>query len=130
MRKRFRLRTNAQFRRVRGGGRSWAHPLVVLYALRNEEGLTRVGFSVSKRVGKAVTRNRIKRLLRELMRLRLPRIVSGYDLVLIARTPIAAATRQDVSAALDQLLQRARVLIPAEDPEDEAEPDKQLPALE
>jgi len=57
MRRRYRLRTDAQFRRVRSEGRSWAHPLLVLYALPNDEGVTRVGFSVGKRVGKAVARH-------------------------------------------------------------------------
>lgn len=109
MRKRYRLRTDAQFKRVRGAGRSWAQPLAVLYALPNGEGVNRVGFSVSKRIGKAVARNRAKRLLREAVRLRWDTIKSGYDLLLIARTPIAAATFADVAAAVDHLLQRARL---------------------
>jgi len=109
MRKRYRLRTDAQFKRVRSVGRSWAQPLVVLYALPNGEGVNRVGFSVSKRIGKAVARNRAKRLMREAIRLRWDTIRPGYDLLLIARTPIAAATFAEVAAAVDHLLQRARL---------------------
>jgi ribonuclease P protein component len=115
MRKRYRLRTDAQFKRVRGGGRSWANPLVVLYALRNDEGVTRVGFSVSKRIGKAVTRNRVKRLLREAIRLRFPDIVQGYDLVVIARGPIANAPWREIVAAVDQLLLRSRMVSSGQD---------------
>lgn len=114
MRKRYRLRTDAQFRRVRSEGRSWANPLVVLYALPNEEGVSRVGFSVGKRIGKAVARNRAKRLLREVIRLRLPAVKQGYDLILIARAPIATATYGDVAAAVDQLLRRSRLGLPTE----------------
>ena len=111
MRRRFRLRTNAQFRRVRSAGRSWAQPLAVLYALPNAEGVTRVGFTVGKRIGKAVARNRAKRLLREAVRLWLPRIKPGYDLVLIARAPIVGAKFQAVAAAVEQLLRRSRLLV-------------------
>ena len=109
MRRRYRLRTDAQFRRVRSEGRSWAHPLLVLYALPNDEGVTRVGFSVGKRVGKAVARNRAKRLLREAVRLRFEDIGPGYDLIWIARAPIATATFREVAAAVDQLLRRSRL---------------------
>jgi ribonuclease P protein component len=115
MRKRYRLRTDAQFKRVRGGGRSWANPLVVLYALRNDEEVTRVGFSVSKRIGKAVTRNRVKRLLREAIRLRFSDIAQGYDLVLIARGPIASASWRDIVTAVDQLLLRSHMVSSGQD---------------
>lgn len=115
MRKRYRLRTDAQFKRVRSVGRSWAGQLAVLYALPNGEGVNRVGFSVSKRIGKAAARNRAKRLLREAVRLRWDSIKPGYDLLLIARTPIAAATFGEVAGAVDHLLQRARLKGPQRD---------------
>ncbi len=130
MRRRFRLRTNAQFKRVRGGGRSWAQPLAVLYALPNAEGVTRVGFSVGKRIGKAVARNRVKRLLREAVRLRLPNIKPGYDLVFIARAPIAGAKFQIVAAAVDQLLQRSRLLVVGETGGAETRPSEGRPERE
>lgn len=113
MRKRYRLRTDAQFRRVRSEGRSWAHPLLVLYALPNDEGVTHVGFSVGKRIGKAATRNRVKRLLREAVRLQFANVKPGYDLVFIARAPVATATFRDVAAVVDQLLRRSRLKVPA-----------------
>lgn len=128
MRKRYRLRTDAQFKRVRGAGRSWANPLAVLYVLPNEEGVTRVGFSVGKRVGKAVTRNRVKRLLREAVRVRLPVITPGYDLVFIARSPIVDAPFSEVDGAVDELLRRARLVTTAEDPGDKAGPLNDRPA--
>jgi ribonuclease P protein component len=110
MNKRFRLRKNSEFRSVRGGGRSWVHPLLVLYARRNELEWPRVGISVGKRIGNAVTRNRVKRLIREAVRGRLPQIGSGWDLLFIGRTPIAQVDFAAVSAAVDQLLQRSGLL--------------------
>jgi ribonuclease P protein component len=111
MQRRFRLRTDAQFKRVRGAGRSWANPLLVLYVLPNAEGVTRVGFSVGKRIGKAVARNHTKRLLRETMRQRLSTIKPGHDLILIARAPIATATLREVAAAVEQLLRRSQLML-------------------
>lgn len=107
MQKRHRLTKDADYKRVRSEGRSWAHPLSVLYAIPNHMESTRVGFSVSRRVGKAVTRNRAKRLLREVIRLHLAEIEPGWDLLLIARRPISEASFQEVNAAVELLLRRA-----------------------
>lgn len=107
MEKRFRLRKSGDFKLARSEGRSWAHPLLVLYARPNALDQTRVGFSVSKRIGNAVTRNRVRRRLREAVRLRLPAVQPGWDLLFIARTPLAAADFAPLSAAVEQLLRRA-----------------------
>lgn len=109
MNRRHRLANNADFQRVRRQGRSWSHPLLVLLASPNDLPYARFGFLVTKRIGKAVLRNRVRRLLREAVRLRLNRIAVGWDIVLIARTPILQADLQYVGAALDSLLQRARL---------------------
>jgi ribonuclease P protein component len=104
------LRSNKQFQRVRREGRSWAHPLLVLCALPNDLEHSRFGFSVSHWVGKAVVRNRAKRLLREATRLRQGDIKEGWDLVLIARNPIREADFKQVDQAVEQLLRRAGLL--------------------
>jgi ribonuclease P protein component len=115
MKKRFRLRKNSDFQRVYKKGRSWAHPLLVLYALRNDLGYSRFGFSVSKRVGGAVVRNRAKRLIREVTRLRQTMIADGWDVVIIARQSIREANFHQVNRAVEQLLRRARLLKAAEE---------------
>ena len=117
------LKSATDFERVRRDGRSHAHPLVVLIARRQtgDERLpgeagpaasqTRVGFVAGKSVGTAVDRNRAKRLLREAVRALADRLAAGWDLVLIARRPLAAAKLADAQAALEQLLRRAKVLV-------------------
>jgi len=109
MNRRHRLSRSEEFQRVRRQGRQWSHPLLVLLAVRNDLDCTRFGFLVSKRIGKAVVRNRVRRLLREAARARIGRIAVGWDLVLIARTSIIQAGFWDIGEALDSLLQRAEL---------------------
>ena len=110
MQRRHRLREADRFRVVREQGRSWAHPLAILCALPNDLTYSRFGFSVSRKVGGAVQRNRARRLLREAVRRRLDVIAGGWDLVFVARPPLAAASFSEVEAACHRLLQRARLL--------------------
>jgi len=109
MNRRHRLARSEEFHRVRRQGRSWSHPLLVLVAARSDLAYSRFGFVVSKRIGKAVVRNRARRLMREAVRVRLTQIASGWDIVLVARTPIVQADYWRVGAALDSLLQRAEL---------------------
>ncbi|MDH4207765.1 MAG: ribonuclease P protein component [Anaerolineae bacterium] len=110
MESRFRLRENERFQRVRAEGHYWSHPLLVLGALPNGLEHNRFGFSVSKRVGNSVVRNRTKRLLREAARARQNLIAPGHDLVFIARRPIAKAEYGEVDLAVEQLLKQAGLL--------------------
>jgi ribonuclease P protein component len=111
MQKRYRLRDDAQFQRVKEDGRSWSHVLLVLCVLPNGLEYSRCGFSVSKRVGKAAVRNRVKRLLREAARTRQTLIAPGQDLVFVARRPIAGADYDEVDRAVGQLLGQAGLLL-------------------
>ena len=97
-----------QYAVVYNKGSSWASRLVVLKALPNGLTLSRYGLSVSKRVGNAVTRNRVKRLLREI--LRLTPLKPGWDIIFIARPPVATADYAILKTAVEGLLARARLL--------------------
>lgn len=104
-----RLTRGADFSRVRKQGRSWAHPLMILSVDRNDLGCTRFGFVVSRRIGTAVTRNRIKRRLREVVRHHLDQVPAGWDMVIVARAPIVEARFADIEAVFTQLLRRAGI---------------------
>jgi ribonuclease P protein component len=103
-----RLRAPADFRRVRDvAPRGWVHPLLVMYVAPNEVGRTRVGITVSGRVGKAVVRNRVRRRLREALGQRFGRLPADSDIVVAARPASAQASWDQLCAALDSLLTRA-----------------------
>lgn len=106
----FRLTRSTDFKRVRRDGKSYAHPLVVLYALKSDEPGVHVGVSAGQAVGNAVSRNRAKRLLREAMRELLPHTAPGSDLLLIARSPLPQSTLHQTHAALSNVLKRAGLL--------------------
>ena len=83
---RARLSRSAEFDRVFRHGRSHAGRDLVLYVFpRREDGIPRLGLSVSRKVGGAVERNRVKRLLREAFAAERPRLPSGTDAVVVAR---------------------------------------------
>lgn len=103
-----RLRTNSQFAEIHEHGETWACDLVVLKAAANGLGRNRYGFVAGKRLGKAVVRNRVKRLLREVARVTPTK--SGWDMVFIARNRAATANYQQVAAAVTRLLRRAQIL--------------------
>ena len=105
-----RLQSTADFERVRREGRSHAHPLVVLITHRNGRDETRCGFAAGKSVGGAVKRNRAKRLMREAVRVRYANLEPGWDLIFIARAPLAQAAWAQTQTAVDNLLKRANVL--------------------
>lgn len=111
MERRFRVSEPKRFRQVRQEGGSQAHPLMVLNYLPNDcEGISRSGFTVSKRIGKAVERNRARRRMREAVRDLWDLIRPGWDLIWIARPGINEASFLELQDACARLLRRARLL--------------------
>ena len=109
MRREQRITKGWHYQEVYSKGGSWANRLLVLRAVPNGLDFSRFGFVASKRVGKAVVRNRVKRLLRECARL--AAVEPDADIVLIARKPAADASYHDLNRAMQQLLVRAHLLV-------------------
>jgi ribonuclease P protein component len=109
MRAREYLTKSEQYAVVYEKGGSWANGKVVMKALPNGLTWSRYGFSVGKRVGGAVVRNRLKRRLREIMRS--VRLAPGWDIIFIARPPSAAADFGSLGKSVEGLLSRAKLLM-------------------
>jgi ribonuclease P protein component len=112
-----RLRSNQQFQLVYRRGRSWAHPLAALHVARQPCN-KRLGISVSKKVGGAVERNRVRRRIREILRAQLPCWKDGFDAIVVARPDAAKASFAELARALQELAQRARLVREPEAPPD------------
>ena len=85
------LKENAAFRRLYYKGKSAGNRYLVIYCARNRLEATRVGLTVSTKLGHAVVRNRVRRRLREIVRHNAACLPSGYDIVVVARTAAVEA---------------------------------------
>ena len=109
-----RLRSKGDFERVRRSGARVSTPHFVLYHFAREapndsEPRPRVGFAVGRRIGGAVVRNRVRRLLREAVRPLIPRLAAA-DIVIVARPPATGVGGAELGAALADAAARAGLL--------------------
>jgi ribonuclease P protein component len=121
--KRARLSRSAEFERVYRHGRSTANRHLVLYSFPNESSReARLGLSVSRKVGGAVQRNRLKRLLREAFTHVEGDLRPGQDLVVVARPPAGELAEREglagVDASLTELIAKAGLREPARESSD------------
>lgn len=102
-----RLKLSRDFRRcMRSGGRATGRYIIV-YAVSNNHGLTRLGAGSTRRIGKAAVRNRQKRLVREAFRLTKHELTTGVDLVVLPLAPWRDPTLAELEADLVDTAKRA-----------------------
>jgi ribonuclease P protein component len=108
MTKRWALTKRAQYLTVYKSGKAWVNNFVVMKALPNGCDFSRYGFSVTRNIGKAVVRNRIRRLLKEVSRA--APVKPGWDIVFIARPGAVAADYHELRRSVETLLLRANLI--------------------
>ncbi|MDR1702925.1 MAG: ribonuclease P protein component [Sporomusaceae bacterium] len=108
--KNLKLCKNRSFQAVYKRGRSFSNRQAVLYVLPNKTKTSRIGFAAGKRLGCAVIRNRVKRILREAYRLNQEKLTKGADLVLVGRQSLIKADLQTATRAFLDLCRKAGIL--------------------
>jgi ribonuclease P protein component len=110
MKKTVPLKKNYEFVRIYKKGRFYAGRFIVLYVLKNNYGMNRLGIAVNRKVGKSVRRNRIKRLIRESYRFYEDFLKDGLDLVFMARSTDKLPDYSEISREMKFLLKKLEVL--------------------
>lgn len=104
------LKRNKTFRYVYRRGKSVPSRMLVMIYNKSKTGMVKVGFSVSKKIGNSVTRNRVKRRLREAFRPLIPEIMPGYDIIFIARDAVVEAEFDSIGRSMYGMLRKATLL--------------------
>lgn len=104
------LRRKKEFRYTYRVGKSTGHRLLALVYARSRQPEAHIGFSVSKKIGNSVVRNRVKRRMREAMTPLIPEIRGNVNLIFIARAPIIDAPFAEIRSAMQSTLSRAGLL--------------------
>ncbi|KXZ40760.1 ribonuclease P protein component [Alkalithermobacter thermoalcaliphilus JW-YL-7 = DSM 7308] len=104
------LKKSSDFAKVYNNGKSFANKALVIYILENNLGKNRVGFSVSKKIGNSVVRNRVKRLIRESFRLNNDKIRQGYDIVFISREGAKDLDYKSIEKFMINLFKKSKII--------------------
>lgn len=104
------IKNNYEFRRLYQRGASASSPRMVLYCRKNRLGETRLGLTVSTKIGKAVRRNRIRRRFREIFRLNRSSIAEGCDIIIVARTRALYSSYTQLDADFKYLAEKLGIL--------------------
>ena len=104
------LKENHVFRRLYHRGATAGNRLLVVYCLRNGTGHSRLGLTVSAKLGHAVERNRMRRRLREVYRLHEAELLPGYDIVIVARSRAMEADFAELTRAFLTLAGRTGLM--------------------
>ncbi|MFD1734947.1 ribonuclease P protein component [Bacillus salitolerans] len=111
MKKEYRIKKNDEFQNVFQKGTSFANRQFVVYSLEKPGQVHfRIGLSVGKKIGNAVTRNRVKRLIRQIIFELQERLPQTKDFIIIARKPTAEMEYHEIKSSLEHVLKVGKVL--------------------
>ncbi len=104
-----RLKKRYQFNYVYKSGEHFSGDHMVLYVVSSKTKSIKVGLAVTKKIGKAVVRNKVRRRLRELLKKQVPALKQNYNIIVVARDNITSASFETLSNELSKLLKKAKL---------------------
>lgn len=110
MEKKYRIRKNMEFKKVYKIGKNYWNRNLVLYVNKNKLDYSRIGFTVTKKIGNAVTRNKVRRKMKEICRLNFENIKPGYDLIFIAKKSVVNMKYDELEKSTIHILKIAKLL--------------------
>ena len=103
------IKKDKKFKYIYTNGRSFANKKLVMYYIKNNEEKLQIGISISKKVGKAVVRNRLRRLIKENIRLS-ENIKNGYSIIFLARVGADDLNFDTMKSSMNHILRKCELL--------------------
>lgn len=109
----YKIKKNYDFRVVYNKGKTFSNKLLIMYIYKNKKNvdINRLGISISKKVGKSVIRNKIRRLIYEVYRLNLYKLKNGYDIVFIVRMAAKDKIYSEIENSINNLFNKSLILL-------------------
>ena len=98
------LRKNEDFKKVYSTGKNYWNRNLILYILKNDEDYNRVGYSITKKIGNSVVRNKVRRRMKEIYRLNVDKLETGYDLIIIPKKNVVDISYKELESAMLHIL--------------------------
>lgn len=104
------IKENRAFSRAYSKGKSYVSPALVTYIIKNNSNNLRIGITTSKKIGKAVQRNRCRRIIKAAFSVISDDVKRGYDIVFVARTKTVFVKSTDILRCMQKHLSDANIL--------------------
>lgn len=109
MNKVYSLRKNEDFKKIYKSGKNYWNRNLILYVRKNDLDYNRVGYSITKKVGNSVVRNKIRRRMKEIYRLNLLNIKEGYDFIFIPKKNVTDISYQELESAMLHIIKLTNI---------------------
>lgn len=110
MEKKYRVRKNMEFKDIYKVGKNYWNRNLILYVKKNDLDVTRVGYTITKKIGNAVSRNKLRRKMKEIYRLNFHNVKEGYDLIFIAKKNIKDISYRELEGSMIHIMSLAKIL--------------------
>lgn len=104
-----RLRKDIEFKRVYKYGKNYWNRYLTIYIFKNNLENSRIGFTITKKIGNAVTRNKLRRRMKEICRLNLNNIEKGYDIIIIPKKRTIYLDYKELERQMLNLFTRSKI---------------------